>query len=472
MSTGNFLEITQSDLNKCFDDHENVVTSDDYIKDYGVDGVKYDGFIIKSIIAIDTGKTFKCPDENKKMRLIVKKENEVNSFIINSGNIECWNIELFNDTYIINGGDDEGSINGCNIILGDKYIRGPIIHPVIQGAIHACRIIDGGCIVNGFGNIGNINGCNIILNGSSIIVNGFNHNGKINKCVITLNGDSRICNSTFEHGEILNSYIFIREKAILQNFFYFNTKNLGDLYSTAKEFQPIESKAHKEIGHERPALHPALRPVDRIELIKFIIDHASDILQVDDRLNHVYDPSDLINYGTLIDNFIFVFDECQIINNFGDKFGTFNNIVLKFSNKCTIDEKLDDGKIVEGSDVFILGKLIIEVFNKHFSNLEAILRGLESSSLTVSFSNLESKIDNLETILSGLNISGITSQIEEFSKDINIFVEKIKILFSVLSPDKLINNVSSDSIQKLQLLLLLNNSNGNLISNTNRFLKK
>ena len=91
MSAEYFLEITQDDLDACFQKHKNVVTSDDYITYKGVSGV--DGFIINSAIIIGKGKTFKGPSENNKMRIIVK-----NGYIINSGNIECWNIELSHES--------------------------------------------------------------------------------------------------------------------------------------------------------------------------------------------------------------------------------------------------------------------------------------------------------------------------------------------------------------------------------------
>lgn len=47
MSTDNLLEITQENLTSLFTTNNNIITGEDYIKEYGEDGKSYYGFQIK-----------------------------------------------------------------------------------------------------------------------------------------------------------------------------------------------------------------------------------------------------------------------------------------------------------------------------------------------------------------------------------------------------------------------------------------
>lgn len=66
-------------------------------------------------------------------------------------------------------------------------------------------------------NSGIIENCTITLNNSSNIINGYGYKSTINNCTITLNDTSEIINNRFS--EISNSYIFMYDESLFQNFF-------------------------------------------------------------------------------------------------------------------------------------------------------------------------------------------------------------------------------------------------------------
>ena len=200
------------------------------------------------------------------------------------GNITGGSITLKNNTNFYNGDDDEGNLNSCTIILnsGSIFYNGCLAEGIITG----CSIIlnDSSKFYNGYVYEGNINDGSIILNDSSKIYNGcydkVHEDGVeciINKCTITLNdGSLIICNGYYSYCEISNSYIFLHDEAILQNFY----DNRG------------------------------------------IVGYG------------------IVGYGSLKDNRIYAYDSCKILNRYNGESGIFDSIVLKFSDDCLIDKTI------------------------------------------------------------------------------------------------------------------------------------
>ena len=89
-------------------------------------------------------------------------------------------------------------------------------------------------------------------------------------------------------------------------------------------------------------------------------------------------------------------------------------------------------------------------------------------------SELSTRVGGLESTTNSLEVNEIALQIEGLSKDIEELVKRIQMLFYNLPNDmsEQLVNKSSDSIQKLLLLLLLNKSDSDLTSNINRLLKQ
>ena len=140
MSTDNLLEITQENLSSLFATNDNIITGEDYIKEYGEDGKSYYGFQIKKYITIEKDQTLK---------------NFIN--IVSFMNFTCLR------------------------------------------------------------NSGIIENCTITLNNFSNIINGYEYKSIINNGIITLNNTSCIINTN--SSEVSNSYIFIHDESLFQNFF-------------------------------------------------------------------------------------------------------------------------------------------------------------------------------------------------------------------------------------------------------------
>ena len=223
------------------------------------------------------------------------------------GNITGGSIILNNKSKIYNGFNVESNINSCIIVLNggsEFYNGGTDIGNITGGSItlnneskiyngyyYEGNINDGSIILNdsskfynGYVYEGNINGGSIILNDSSKIYNGcydkVHEDGVeciINKCTITLNdGSLIICNGYYSYCEISNSYIFLHDEAILQNFY----DNRG------------------------------------------IVGYG------------------IVGYGSLKDNRIYAYDSCKILNRYNGESGIFDSIVLKFSDDCLIDKTI------------------------------------------------------------------------------------------------------------------------------------
>ena len=274
-------------------------------------------------------------------------------------------------------------------------------------------------------NGGTIEDCIITLNDSSKFYNGNNDEGNINNCTITLYDSSKFYNGYYNESNIIggsiilnneskiynnNSYIFICTITLNNSSEFYNYNNIINctiiLYSGSK-FYNYNLNSNSYI---------------------FLYDEA--ILQ-----NYDVGYNDKVYCGILTNSYIIVHDSCKIQNTYNDESGLFyNTYILKFSDDCTIDSEIEIDKIIIGSDMFILSKLISlyvdKIVNKLFSQI------------------------------------GLSKNAEEL-------VKRIKLLLSNLPNDmsEQLLNKSSDSTQKLLLLLLLNKSDSDLTSNINRLLK-
>ena len=323
--------------------------------------------------------------------------DDINDKYINyEGNINDCNINLNINSFIYNGNSGVGNITGGNITLsGSSEIRN---------------------------NNGSITGGNITLSGSSEIKNYYN--GSITGISIALSGSSEINN--FYDGSITGGNITLSDVSKFYN--YTNGSITG--ISIALSGSSIFYNSSGNITGSNITLS-GISEFYNINLISnsYIFLHDEAILQ-----NFYVYNYDEVYYGILTDNYIIAFDTCQILISYNGKSGTFDSIILKFSDNCTIDSEIEIDKIIIGSDVFILSKLISlyvdKIVNKLFSQI-------------------------------GL------------SKNADELVKRIKLLLSNLPNDmsEQLVNKSSDSIQKLLLLLLLNKSDNDLTGNINRLLK-
>ena len=309
-------------------------------------------------------------------------------------------IKVGNTTYYIiiyNNYYTDSNINNCTITLNDysKFYN--------NDSITGCSITLND--YSKFYNNDSITSCSITLNDYSKFYNGYSDEGNINNCTITLIDSSEFYNNENITGgsiilnnesKIYNNGYIIKCTITLNNSseFYNNNNNIINctiiLYSGSKFYNY------------------------KLILNSYIFSYDEAILQN----FYVYDD---VYYGILINSYIIAFDTCQILISYNGESGTFDGINLKFSDDCTIDSEIEIDKIIIGSDVFILSKLISlyvdKIANKLFSQI------------------------------------GLSKNAEEL-------VKRIQLLLSNLPNDKseqLINK-SSDSIQKLLLLLLLNKS--------------
>ena len=387
-------------------------------------------FEIKENITIHTGKTLKGFEN-----IVVKPETE-DVTINNGGTIEDCIITLnTNDngnycSIISNGyvdGDNnfEGNINNCTITLNEKsdfYNGNGGIGNITGGSI---TLNDNNDFFNGNENKGYINSCNITLNVDSDFYNGKYNEGNINSCNITLNNNTDFYNGNCDVGNITGCFITLEDNSEFYNDSY-TLNNCIFINGSAKLYNFYNYK-----------------------------DYIGNIIAT--------------KYGTLKDNYIFADDTSIIQNSYDNTPGVFNNTYLRFSDSSNID--ITEYQSLP-ADSFTLGKTIMSYLNKQFSELKKATTDKDNS-LASQISELSTRVGGLESTTS-LEVNEIALQIEGLSKDIEELVKRIQILFYNLPNDmsEQLVNKSSDSIQKLLLLLLLNKSDNDLTSNIKRLLKQ
>ena len=285
-------------------------------------------------------------------------------------------------------------------------------------------------------NGGTIEDCIITLNTNdngnycSIISNGYvdgdnNFEGNINNCTITLNEISDFYNGNCDVGNITGCFITLEDNSEFYNDSY-TLNNCIFINGSAKLYNFYNYK-----------------------------DYIGNIIAT--------------KYGTLKDNYIFADDTSIIQNSYDNTPGVFNNTYLRFSDSSNID--ITEYQSLP-ADSFTLGKTIMSYLNKQFSELKKATTDKDNS-LASQISELSTRVGGLESTTS-LEVNEIALQIEGLSKDIEELVKRIQILFYNLPNDmsEQLVNKSSDSIQKLLLLLLLNKSDNDLTSNIKRLLKQ
>ena len=387
-------------------------------------------FEIKENITIHTGKTLKGFEN-----IVVKPETE-DVTINNGGTIE--------DCIITLNTNDNG--NYCSII-SNGYVDGD---NNFEGNINNCTITlnEISDFYNGIGGIGNITGGSITLNDNNDFFNGNENNGYINSCNITLNVDSDFYNGKYNEGNINSCNITLNNNTD----FYNGNCDVGNITGC---FITLEDNS--EFYNDSYTLNNCI----------FINGSA--------KLYNFYNYKDYIGniiatkYGTLKDNYIFADDTSIIQNSYDNTPGVFNNTYLRFSDSSNID--ITEYQSLP-ADSFTLGKTIMSYLNKQFSELKKATTDKDNS-LASQISELSTRVGGLESTTS-LEVNEIALQIEGLSKDIEELVKRIQILFYNLPNDmsEQLVNKSSDSIQKLLLLLLLNKSDNDLTSNIKRLLKQ
>ena len=344
--------------------------------------------------------------------IVVKPETE-DVTINNGGTIE--------DCIITLNTNDNG--NYCSII-SNGYVDGD---NNFEGNINNCTITlnEKSDFYNGNGGIGNITGGSITLNNDSEFFNGNYNEGNINNCTITLNEISDFYNGNCDVGNITGCFITLEDNSEFYNDSY-TLNNCIFINGSAKLYNFYNYK-----------------------------DYIGNIIAT--------------KYGTLKDNYIFADDTSIIQNSYDNTPGVFNNTYLRFSDSSNID--ITEYQSLP-ADSFTLGKTIMSYLNKQFSELKKATTDKDNS-LASQISELSTRVGGLESTTS-LEVNEIALQIEGLSKDIEELVKRIQILFYNLPNDmsEQLVNKSSDSIQKLLLLLLLNKSDNDLTSNIKRLLKQ
>ena len=344
--------------------------------------------------------------------IVVKPETE-DVTINNGGTIE--------DCIITLNTNDNG--NYCSII-SNGYVDGD---NNFEGNINNCTITlnEKSDFYNGNGGIGNITGGSITLNNDSEFFNGNYNEGNINSCNITLNNNTDFYNGNCDVGNITGCFITLEDNSEFYNDSY-TLNNCIFINGSAKLYNFYNYK-----------------------------DYIGNIIAT--------------KYGTLKDNYIFADDTSIIQNSYDNTPGVFNNTYLRFSDSSNID--ITEYQSLP-ADSFTLGKTIMSYLNKQFSELKKATTDKDNS-LASQISELSTRVGGLESTTS-LEVNEIALQIEGLSKDIEELVKRIQILFYNLPNDmsEQLVNKSSDSIQKLLLLLLLNKSDNDLTSNIKRLLKQ
>lgn len=208
------------------------------------------------------------------------------------------NVKTVASKYIQNSGIIENcviTLNNASEIDNGYYFEGNINNCIIT--LNSESLINNG---NDFK--GNINNCTIVLNNESLIYNGYDYEGSINKCTITLNNKSYIDNGYVSKSNINNCTI--------------NLNNESSIYNNNKS----------EILNSHIVIH------NNSSLWNF------DIVS---------------GYGTLINNYIHAYENCQIKNSNKNGSGIFNSNILKFSDSCQIDESIEKDKIKDGNNYHI-----------------------------------------------------------------------------------------------------------------------
>ena len=364
--------------------------------------------------------------------------------------------------------DNSGTINNCTITFnGNKNNNVMILSFINNGYQYYDDNNDEWIKCEG-----NINDCNITLNIYSFIYNGNGGVGNINGCFITLNGDSEFYNDSY----ILNNCIFINGSAKLCNFYNYKDNNgniittkygtLKDNYIFADDTSTIQNSYDNKPG------------VFNNTYLRFSSSSNIDITEYQSL------PADSFTLGKTIMSYLNKqFSELKKtitdknnVNSLASKINTLNTNYSDLK-KATTDKNNKDSLASQ------ISKLEKNTFGVNYTDKQSLFSKISNltktttdkdNSLASQIRELSTRVGGLESTTNSLEVNEIALQIEGLSKDIEELVKRIQMLFYNLPNDmsEQLVNKSSDSIQKLLLLLLLNKSNNDLTSNINRLLKQ
>ena len=402
--------------------------------------------------------------------------------------------------------------NGKTYIEGSNYIF----------QINKNIIIPNGKILKDFENIvvndaiifnrGTIKNCTITLNDSSKFYNGTDDEGNINGCNITLGDDSEFYNSSY----ILNNCIFINGSAKLYNFYNYkdNGKTITN-YGTLKDnciFADDTSIIQNSYDNKPGVFNNTyLRfssssniditeyqslPADLFTLGKTIMSYLNKQFSelkktITDENNKNSLASKINTLNTNYSNLTKATTDKNNVNSLASQISKLekNTVGADYTDKQSLFSKISDltkattdknNKDSLASQISKLEKNTVGVnyTDEHslFSKINNLTKTTtdKDNSLASQISKLSTRVGGLESTTNSLEVNEIALQIEGLSKDIEELVKRIQMLFYNLPNDmsEQLVNKSSDSIQKLLLLLLLNKSDNDLTSNIKRLLKQ
>ena len=419
--------------------------------------------------------------------------------ISNRSIIDDCNITLKSNSKLYN--NDGGYITGSNITSSGSSK----IYNKIGGSIN-----DGNITLSSnseFYNSDSITGSNITLSDSSKFYNGAEGTANITGDSITLNKYSEFYNNSY----ILNNCIFINGSAKLCNFYNYKDNEgniittkygtLKDNYIFADDTSTIQNSYDNKPGvfNNTYLRFSGSSNIDITEYQSLQADSFTLGKTIMSYLNKQFSElkkatTDKNNVNSLASQ-ISKLEKNTVGADYTDKQSLFskisdltkattdknndNSLASQISNltEATTDKNNKDSL---ASQISKLEKNTVGVnyTDEHslFSKINNLTKTTtdKDNSLASQISVLRTRVGGLESTTNSLEVNEIALQIEGLSKDIEELVKRIQMLFYNLPNDmsEQLVNKSSDSIQKLLLLLLLNKSDNDLTSNINRLLRQ
>ena len=511
------IQITRNAINAIVSG-ETEITPEKIVSLSGQTYDKYSNYIfeIKEDITIPIGKTLKGFDN------IVVNPTTKNITIKNGGTIEDCIITLntndngyycsiISNGYVDGNNNFEGNIINCHITLfGNSWIDNGDggIGNITGGSI---TLKNNTNFYNGNGGVGNITGCFITLEDNSEF---YNDSYTLNNCIF-INGSAKLCNFynykdnngniiTTKYGTLKDNYIFADDTSTIQNSYDNKPGVFNNTYLRFSSSSNIDITEYQSLLADSFTLGKTIMSYlnkQFSELKKTITDknNVNSLASKINTLNTNYSDlkkatTDKNNVNSLASQ-ISKLEKNTVGADYTDKQSLFskisdlteattdknndNSLASQISNltEATTDKNNKDSL---ASQISKLEKNTVGVnyTDEHslFSKINNLTKTTtdKDNSLASQIRELSTRVGGLESTTNSLEVNEIALQIEGLSKDIEELVKRIQMLFYNLPNDmsEQLVNKSSDSIQKLLLLLLLNKSNNDLTSNINRLLKQ
>ena len=477
---------------------ETVIAPEEIVKKNGQEYDKNSDYIfeIKEDITIRTGKTFKG------FKNIVVKPETGDVTINNGGTIEDCIITLntndngyycsiISNGYVDGNNNFEGNINSCNITLNnnsDFYNGNGGV-----GNITGCFITleDNSEFYNGNGGVGNITGCFITLEDNSEF---YNDSYTLNNCIF-INGSAKLYNFynykdnksniiTTKYGTLKDNYIFADDTSIIQNSYDNKPGVFNNTYLRFSGSSNIDIAEYQSLLADSFTLGKTIMSYlnkQFSELKKTITDEnnknslASKINTLNTNYSDLKKATTDKNNNNSLASQISKLEKNTVGVDYTDKqslFSKINNLTKATTDKNNNNSLASQISKLEKNTVGVDYTDKQSLFSK-INNLTKTTTDKDNS-LASQIRELSTRVGGLESTTNSLEVNKIALQIEGLSKDIEELVKRIQMLFYNLPNDmsEQLVNKSSDSIQKLLLLLLLNKSDNDLTSNIKRLLKQ